>query len=351
METVAFVWKNIEVGWSGIVTALSALAAILLLLALRAAQGRALRPMAVLALGSIALSLPLARLIHWYCNPSQYASLTAALTDYASGGLSLTGVFAGTLLAAALGRLLGLYRDPGAVLDCLAPAAALGLGAGRLACRFSALDRSKFSLEGEAFHRLPFMTSSVTASGGVEWRIATFCWESIASFLLCAVLLVLFFTARKRPRARESWRDGNVFWLFLALYGAGEVVLNSTRYDAGYLRSNGFVSLTQICCVAGLLFVCALYSVRSVRARGLRPWHFALWTVFAAAAGGGGYMEYFVQRYGSRFLFAYSVMGSCFLLAAVVVCVLCATTRAGKGRAGDPGEAGKNGVTPQEVIS
>ena len=83
----------------------------------------------------------------------------------------------------------------------------------------------------------------------------------------------------------------------------------------------------KIFCLAALLLGTVLYSVRSVRAKGLRGWHFAVWAGWLAAAGLGGYMEYVVQRHNDKFLSAYAVMEACFLLDFALECLLCRSTR------------------------
>ena len=360
MQTIALILPHAVVYYSGLILALAILGGGALLLALRTAQGREIHSALLFLLLSLLLGLPLSRLVHWYCNSAQYASFASAMTDYSSGGYAPLGAALGMLLSALLLRLFGAVRDLPALLDCAAPAAALSMGIGRLASLFTSANRSKFTLEGEFFRRLPFMTSAVTPSGGVEWRIATFAWESISCFVLCLVLLALFRPLRSQKRFRTSWRDGNVFFLFLALYAAFTVMLDSTRYDALYLRSNGFVSLTQICCVAGLLFSTVVCSVRSVMANVLRPWHFVLWLLWAAGAGLAGYMEYYVQRHAAEFLFAYAVMEGALLLLFAIVCLLCRSTRSRAGgggaeRRGPPaGEAGSSchdeGASPAEAV-
>lgn len=328
MQTIAYILPFTTVYYSGIVLALAALGSVSLLLALRRKQGKDLTGVALLALLSLLLALPLSRLVHWYCNSEQYASFAAAMTDYSSGSYSSLGVAAAVLFSALLLRALGVLRDLPAVLDCVAPAGALALCIGRMACLFSSVDRSKFTLQGEFFRRLPFMVSSTLPSGGTEWRIATFALESITCGIMCAVFLLLFTRLRTVPRYQKEWKNGNVFLLFIGLYGAVTLVLDSTRYDALYFRSNGFVSITQIFCLASLLLGTVLYSVRSIQCRGLRKWHIALWLVWLSAAGVGGYMEYVVQRHNDRFLSAYTVMELCFLLTYVLECLLCRSTRA-----------------------
>ena len=335
MQTIAFILPHTTVYYSGLILSLAALGSVSLLLGLRQRQGAALTGSAVFALLSLLLAVPCSRLVHWYCNTVQYSSFTAAMTDYSVGGYSSLGAAAAVLLSALLLRAAGIIRDLPALLDCAAPAGALALCIGRMACLFSADDRSKFTLQGEFFRRLPFMVSSTLPSGGTEWRIATFALESISCGVMCVLFLLLFRRLRTAPRGKAKWQDGNVFLLFIGLYGAVTVVLDSTRYDALYLRSNGFVSVTQICCLASLVLGTVLYSVRSIQCRGLRKWHFALWASYLAAAGIGGYMEYVVQRHNDRFLSAYTVMESCFLLLFALECILCRSTRPSDAAEGD----------------
>ncbi|MBE6969774.1 MAG: prolipoprotein diacylglyceryl transferase [Ruminococcaceae bacterium] len=323
MQSIAIIGKSTVYSWSGILIALAALSAILMALALRARQEKPLAPMAWLAVLSILLSLPLSRLIHWYCNTGSYTSLAAAMTDLGSGGFAPVGVFAGTLLAALLLRVLRAYEDFASVLDCLGPAAALGMAAGRLSCFFSTMNRGKFVLAAPALHRLPFTVATATASGEIEWRIATFFWESIVAFAIFVVLLLFFLITLRRG----SRRDGDVFLLFLALYGASHVLLDSMRYDGLFLRSNGFVSLPQICCTAALVFTAVLLSMRSVKKSGLMRRHFVLWTLLLLCLGGGGYMEYYVQRHGNLFVQAYGIMAVCLMGIVVIVSLLLRDTR------------------------
>ena len=235
MEQIAFITGHAVFYWRPLLLAAGVVTSIFFFLSLYLRKkGRSVSAACTVPL-ALVLGMVLSRLVHWYCNSAQYASFVSAMTDYSSGGYAPLGAALGMLLSALLLRLFGAVRDLPALLDCAAPAAALSMGIGRLASLFTSANRSKFTLEGEFFRRLPFMTSAVTPSGGVEWRIATFAWESISCFVLCLVLLALFRPLRSQKRFRASWQDGNVFFLFLALYAAFTVMLDSTRYDALYL--------------------------------------------------------------------------------------------------------------------
>ena len=296
--------------WKPIILAVAAMAAALLAIGLRIWRGERVLPLAVaLPLGTV-LSVAIARFIHWYCRFESYPSLQGAMTELRGGGYSLMGVFAGMLLAFALVRLLRLTRDLPSLLDCAAPAGALGIALGRLGDLFTAADRGKMIFADEALHRLPFASAVVNAtSGATEWRFATFAFQSIWCALLCLIFLIAALpTRRKRPLVREGWGRGNVFALFMVLYCCGQIVTDSTRYDALFLRSNGFVSLEQIICGVAVFAVLVLYSVRSILVRRFRFWHPLLWVLALAGLGTAGYMEYYVQRHGNEYIFAYSLM-------------------------------------------
>lgn len=106
--------------------------------------------------------------------------------------------------------------------------------------------------------------------------------------------------------------------MFLLLYCAGQIVFDSTRYDALFLPSNGFVSLEQILCAAALAAVLAMYAVRSVKTLGLRPCTLSAgcwrWPASAARA----IWKYYVQRHGDRYVLAYGVMSACLLVYVLV---------------------------------
>ena len=169
----------------------------------------------------------------------------------------------------------------------------------------------------ESIRSLPIVypvTNAVT--GVVEWRFATFLIQSIITGAITLVLL-LFYLAGQQGKRRKV-RDGDTATLWLCAYGASQVVLDSTRYDSLFMRSNGFISIVQILGAAALILTMLWFSVRMVKARGFRVWYIPVWLAYAGCAGGAGYMEYWVQRHGDQAVFSYSIMTGC--LTAMVVC-------------------------------
>ena len=128
---------------------------------------------------------------------------------------------------------------------------------------------------------------------------------------LTAVLLLLFETAILALLVVLPFLSREAFLIFLLLYGASQVVLDSTRYDSLFFRSNGFVSVVQVLGALGLGLAIFAFSRRMVKNWGLKFWQFLLWIPIAAGIGCGGFMEYYVQRHGNEAAFAYSVMSGC----------------------------------------
>lgn len=300
MEQIAFISGNSVFYWNSIVLALAAGAASCIFLAFYLPGGRPGAAAAAVP-GALVLSLFFGRLLHWYFRPDSYPGFWSAITDYTSGGYALMGCFVGCGAAAGLVRLLRLEPFAPAMLDAMSLGGCAGIAVGRLACFFSAADRGQLM----PFTALPlaYPVNNVV-TGAPEYRLATFVLQAMAAALIFAALAVFFLLGKKR-------QTGDVTLLFLLLYGLTQAVLDSTRYDSLYLRSNGFVSAVQLLSAAALVGVSALFSARMVKGRGMRRRYVPLWIGMLALLGGAGYMEYFVQRHGDRALFSYAIMTAC----------------------------------------
>ena len=313
MDKIAFILGDAFIYWSSVVYCLATATAICFFLAFylnkcgNAAAGFTAVPLSIL------LSLVFARVIHWYSRTDSYESFTAAVTDWSAGGYALLGVFAGCALTAALLKLIRLHRSTGTMLDCMSLAGAAGITVGRLASLFNASDRGQI-LSG--IQTLPLVHPVTNAvSGAVEYRLATFMLQAIVALVIFLSLSAFYLKPRK------GLREGDTCLIFLLVYGASQVLLDSTRYDSLFFRSNGFVSIVQVFSALALGLVIFLFSRRLVKSRGFRWWFVPLWILIAGCIGGGGFMEYYVQRHGDQALFAYSVM-SAFLTGVVLLTLL-----------------------------
>ncbi len=308
MERIIFIYEGGIIYGSSLIITLAALAAVcgFLSLYLRKSTTPAAGFIAVPL--ALALSMLFARLLHWYGYAESYPDLWHAVTDYSSGGYVLLGAFLGCPLAATVTRKLKLHNDTPEMLDCMSLAGGAAIAVGRLSGFFNASARGEIA---DTLRSLPWVCPVVNAVSGVmEYRLATFLLQA---FMTAAITAVLF---RYYRSGYKHYKNGDVTLLFLLCYCAAQIVLDSTRYDSIYFRSNGFISIVQVSCALTMAAVMVFLSVRMVRKHGLIVWNLLAWSVMLPLLGVAGYMEYYVQRHGDQSILAYSVMSLC--LAAVV---------------------------------
>ena len=209
----------------------------------------------------------------------------------------------------------------------MAIAGCAGMAVGRLASFFNSSDRGQIV---EKIQSLPFVYPVTNAvSGQLEYRLATFVIQAMVAGALFVGLAIFEWRSRGRKQ------DGDTCLIFLLFYGASQVVLDSTRYDSLFFRSNGFVSMVQVLAAVAMAFAAVLFSVRLVKRTGLRWWYVLLWLLQAAGVGAAGYMEYYVQRRGNEAVFAYSVMSACLLAVVALALVIRSLGRRSRKSAAD----------------
>lgn len=304
--------------------AMAVVAAVCMFLGLRLASGDFTIGTFLTVPFGVLLSMVLGRFVHWYCNPDSYKGLLAALTDYSSGNYALVGVFAGCALTACIFWLLGLVKDMPGTLDCMAVAGALGMAVGRLNHLFNSFDRGMIV---HTVRSLPLVYPVENAvSGEPEYRLATFMLQAIVAGVLFVVLIAFYLLKGKNSK-------GDTCLLFLLAHGASQILLDSTRYDSLFLRSNGFVSLVQILGAVLVVLSIVLFSVRLVRSRGWKWWFVLLWVAVVGMLICAGIMEYLVQRRGSEAAKFYYVMTAS-LVAVIAIGVMirnmCGSVKQGK---------------------
>ena len=316
MERIAFIYGETFVYWSSIVLTMAAACAICIFVALYLPKSRNVRACAQVIPFSMVVSLVLGRLIHWYCRTDSYSSFLSAMTSFSNGGFALMGVFAGCLFVACFLRLMDTSENLSEMLDCMSIAGAGGIALGRLASLFNTSGRGQI-INGTT--SLPWVYPVTNAvSGTDEYRLATFMLQAIVTLVIFVALLVFYLRGQKKGNRK----DGDATLLFLLSYGASQVILDSTRYDSLFFRSNGFVSIVQVLGAFGIGIPTILLSIRLVKQRGWKYWYLGLWGLWAGLMGLGGYMEYYVQRHGDQAAFAYSVMGTALVALVALGCVI-----------------------------
>ena len=227
-------------------------------------------------------------------------------------------MFLGLLLVGLLAAKLRFADSAAALFDALAPGAALGIALFRLSALFNSSCRGSIAITPEILHRLPFTSEVEVAAGVTEYRFATFFVQFIL-LLIFTVVLAAFFLRHRADEKKWGRQRGYVAGLFLTVYSAMEIILDSTRYDSCVLRSNGFVSVVQIVSALTIVVILAVYCRRSVKANGRHWYHFALWGGYVLSLAAVGGSEYFVQRHRDWFIGCYSVMTLGLILMVTVV--------------------------------
>lgn len=300
--------------YSGVIIALAVAACFAISMSLYtsyAGNGRALWLLLPVA---VVLSMLFCRFLHWYCHEEQYNSIFGALFNYSGGGYVLPGAVFGAWLAAIIVEKLAFTDNVPRLLDAVAPGGALCVALIRLSALFNGSCRSKIAVENPLLQRLPF------ASPGSDgaYRFATFFVQFLIMLVVFVVLYRFCCSSRSHPMKGGIGEDGHVARMFLLLYSAVEIIMDSLRNDSSYMHFNGFVSIVQMIAALTILGLVIYYSVWSIRINGTRPLHFICWVVWFASLAGVGLSEYFVQRHGDWYLKCYSIM-------AVSLVVMCYT--------------------------
>lgn len=326
MNPIAVYVGTTAIYWNSIVIAFGIAACLALTLALYTANNGSSAAVWVFCPLALIFSVVFSRFLHWYCHGEQYVNLFRALTDYSNGNFCLPGMLLGTSLAAYIVRRLGYTDCTVRFLDSAAPGVVLLIAFIRLSAVFTNSCRGKIVVTTKSLQHLPLAVGVTAATGETEYVFATF----FVLFLLMLVLFVgimIFYVRRNNlPMKKHFETTGHTARMFLLFYSAAELFLDSTRNDSSFIhfrfltflnKFTGFISFVQI--FSGVCIICILiyYSKRSVKANGLRPWHWVMWVAFLLTLVGVGVSEYLVQRYAARYMGCYTVMSICCLLMSV----------------------------------
>lgn len=317
MNPIAVYFDNTVLYWSAIIITAGLLAALFMSLSLQVTnKGRIVSMMLFFPL-ALVFSIPLCRMLHWYCHQEQYGGFLNAVTDYTAGSYVLPAAIPGVWLAAWIAAKLD-DGDTAKLLDAAAPGMALVIAFVRLSALFSTACRSKIPVTTGVLQHLPLAAGITNSAGAIEYRFATFFAHFLLMLLFCLMLVKFFCRGRFVP-VKAGRRQGDTVCMFLLLYAASELILDSTRYDSSFLPQNGFVSIVQIITAVCILLLLIHYSRLSILANGRRLWQWLLWLIWLVALGGVGWTEYLVQRHGDWYLGCYGAMGLCCLVLAAVV--------------------------------
>lgn len=318
MNPIAIYYGSTLLYWSAIIISAGLLASLVLSLTLQRENGDKLSGMLLLGCLSIIFSVPICRIIHWYCHLEQYEGLISALTDYSTGSYCLPGAFLGVWLASLAVKALGFQRNNAKLLDAYAPGAALTVAFIRLSALFNSSCRGKIFVKTRLLQRLPIASGLLNSVGDMEYRFACFFIEFLLMLLVAWWTLRFFYKRRNIPMKRGSV-EGSTARYFLLLCCTVELLLDSSRYDSSFMKFNGFVSIVQMACALCILGLLIYYSINSTKANGTHAYHWIIWVGYFLTLAGVGISEYLVQRHGNWYLSCYTLMTVCCILMPVTV--------------------------------
>ncbi len=194
------------------------------------------------------------------------------------GGYSMMGALLGACIGAIAAAKI-MKRPPAGLLDLLSPALLLFVACERLGEGHIADFGISRPLVGDLLKG-----SFLAVEGDYDWALATYLLESFTALMLALVLL--------RDVNKKERRPGNTFLLFLLLFGATQVILESLRFDQHMHLS--FVGLQQIIALLMLYAGLTVLSLRRMKEK--RGTAVAALALMPVIAGIGVGLEFAIDR-------------------------------------------------------
>ena len=229
MHPILFSVGSFRVPTFGVLVALGFGAAVLTIVRLGRREGLAAAQLLDLSTWLILVGVVGAKVLMILTAWESYWENPRAIFSWAT--LQAAGVFYGGFVAAAFFALwyTRVYRMPVLkVFDVFSPAIALGHSIGRLGCFAAGCDYGKPT---NSWLGVVFTDPTSQAFGGVPLGVRLHpaqIYESLATLAIFGILLW---------RYKSKKRDGEIFWLYLVLYGVARFFLEFLRGD----EDRGFV--------------------------------------------------------------------------------------------------------------
>ncbi len=229
MHPILFSVGSFRVPTFGVLVALGFGAAVLTIVRLGRREGLAAAQLLDLSTWLILVGVVGAKVLMILTAWESYWENPSAIFSWAT--LQAAGVFYGGFVAAAFFAFwyTRVYRMPVLkVFDVFSPAIALGHSIGRLGCFAAGCDYGKPT---NSWLGVVFTDPTSQAFGGVPLGVRLHpaqIYESLATLAIFGILLW---------RYKSKKRDGEIFWLYLVLYGVARFFLEFLRGD----EDRGFV--------------------------------------------------------------------------------------------------------------
>ncbi len=212
MNSVAFTIGTWPVYWYGILISAALLIGMFLAQRLAKSRGYDVDKLWSVLLLMVPAAVVGARLYYVLFRWDLYGGDPLTILKVWHGGLAVHGGILGGLLAILIGCKIWKLDFFG-VLDCVAPALALGQAIGRWGNFFN----------GEAYGGVTSLPWGIHVAADPYLHHPTFLYESIWDFLLFLLLLAVF---------KRSKRTGNVACLYFMIYSVGRFFIESLRTDS-----------------------------------------------------------------------------------------------------------------------
>ncbi len=316
LETVTAIYSgDLRIGYGIIIAAMSFISSWCMTYCLACAgkegfkkRARRIASLVIYALMALVLAGFFGRLIHWYSHYESYESISKAFAGV-SGRYHEAGIMFGFIVSAAFSTLLSEKELRGKMMAACASGQMLFMTLVSLVSMFSDSDRGKAVITDPEYQGLPFSYITYLSDGSSQYRTAVFFWKFMLLGIITVISVILYLKGRS---ALETY----------VCYFAAMALLDSARYDASFLRSNGFVSLMQIVSGVFLLITLIVFVIRSARARGFHTYHVLFILAFLSGLSLTGYMEYYVQRHGNLYPYCYLIMAvACMAMVLSVIAV------------------------------
>lgn len=218
------------------------------------ARKRAVQPtsVCVLTLTGTVLGILFARLLYCLVNLADFVEAyenPLLMLRFFDGGLSLSGMLVGLLLAAVLTAAL-TGEKIAELLDILCVPMGLLLACLYLGQRDTGLGIGKIVEEGVMTASVPWLFLCERMGVNVEYRLLVYLYQAVICLVIALVMLPLY----GRLQKRTGFKAGECALVSLGLYGAAMVVLESLR-DDGHMQII-FLRIGQV--TAALLLITVL---------------------------------------------------------------------------------------------
>ena len=255
---------------------------------------------------SAVFAVYLGRFIHWYSHFESYESIYSAFSSI-EGNFHEAGIVIGAFIASYISACIAGRENKTKILSATSAGIMLFMTLISLTAMFNECDRGKAVIEEPFYQGLPFSYPTLTSAGTSEYRTAVFFWKFM---ILALITVIAVIGCIKAVSALRTY----------VMYFCAMALLDSARYDASFLRSNGFVSLMQIVAGVFLLITVLACTGKLISDRRFRAGHLLYILAFLLGLSLTGFMEYYVQRHGNLYIKCYAEMAvACIVMAISVI--------------------------------